>query len=98
MKIQLDKEYEVKLNLGAMCDFEEETGNKITELDLDSMGMTEVRNLVYCMIQDEEKPTKSQLGKMISMDKLKEIMSVITKEMANTESKEEKKLVPQEKH
>ena len=65
VKLKLDKEYTLILDMNAMSDFEEATGKAIHAIGAD-MSMKELRALIWaCMRHSEPDLTPEDVGRMI---------------------------------
>ncbi|MHB1042367.1 MAG: GTA-gp10 family protein [Eubacteriales bacterium] len=80
VKIKLDKERNLLLDLNGMAEFEEVTGqNLMSGIDFKEMKMKDFRALVWaCLIHEDEKLTTKQVGKMITSGNIAEASDLIT--------------------
>lgn len=64
--IELDKARNLRYGINALVKIEEMTGRKITELDLDKVGMKDLRTIVYAGLVHEDKTlTPEKVGDLI---------------------------------
>lgn len=93
VKITLDKERNLLLDLNAMAEFEDATGKSLMRgIDLNSLSMKDYRALIWaCLIHEDEKLTVQQVGKMIHAGNMNEIGEAIIKafDLAAPESKDD---------
>lgn len=76
IKVTLDKERSLKLDLNAMVAFEEVTGHSLMGGTFKSEDMTprDLRALLWaCLIHEDETLTEKQVGSWISADNMAEI-------------------------
>lgn len=68
VKITLDKERTLLLDLNAMAAYEEVTGKSLFKgIDIANMGATELRALLWaCLVHEEESLTLKQVGAWIN--------------------------------
>lgn len=81
VKITLDKERNLLVDLNAMAAFEEATGKSLMRgIDIGSVSMKDYRALIWaCLIHEDEKLTVEKVGKMIHAGNMGEISELITK-------------------
>ncbi|MCL5290561.1 MAG: hypothetical protein M1489_05990 [Firmicutes bacterium] len=81
VKLNLDKERNLLLDLNAMVTFEQETGKSLMEgADLSKMGMIEFRALLWaCLIHEDESLTLKNVGAMVHPGNMEEVSNAIAK-------------------
>jgi len=78
--INLDKPRKYILNLNAMVNFEKVTGERLMEIGKnDTMSMTQMRALIWCGLNENEKIDIRELGKMVDLSNIEEITSQVMK-------------------
>ena len=91
MKIQLDKERDIRLDFNALAEYEELTGRK--GFDMENLGVKEYRALAYagCKSADKDfKLTIEQVGDYMYKQGL-DVIGQVTSALINDFPKSEKK-------
>lgn len=96
--IELDKTRHMKFSLNALCDLQEEYGDVIevfTEAT-ENQDFKKIRKLLFVSLRDEDESLEErEVGKMITMQNLNEVMealtSALTASVPETEGKSEPK-------
>jgi hypothetical protein len=79
IKIVLDKERTLLLDLNAMVSYEEVTGKSLFNADDKSMGARELRAYLWaCLIHEDESLTLKQVGSWINTDNMAEVAQRLT--------------------
>jgi hypothetical protein len=87
MKITLDRERNLKLNMNSMRYFEEITGDSLFKIG-ENFSATHLQALVYACLRHEDKElTLEQVGDMIDMDNMQEVSEAIGEMMNNSKKK-----------
>jgi len=82
--IMLDKERHLKLDLNAMVAFQEETGKnlfsqKSIELLANDMNPKDLRAMLWaCLLHEDEKLTLKQVGSLLEVGNLQQVMEKLT--------------------
>lgn len=75
------KEYHMRLDLNALSDFESMTGKSIMRgglTDISNLELSDARALLWaCMVQEDESLTIRQVGRLISVNNLAELVETI---------------------
>ena len=80
--IELDKPRRLRFGMGAMVEFEQLTGVKITSLDEDNISMELLAKLLWVMLKrEEENLTFDNILNLVddNADNIAEIMEAVTK-------------------
>jgi len=78
VEIELDKPRRLRLDLNAMSDFEKATGKNFSAIGKD-LSATEIRALLWaCLKSEDEKMTPHDVGKLITMNNMGDIIKRIT--------------------
>lgn len=78
VKITLDKERTLKLDLNAMAAFEEATGKSLMDGSFQSSNMSirDVRAMLWaCLIHEDDALTEKQVGSWVNMSNMLEVAS-----------------------
>lgn len=75
VKVELDKERNLFMDLNAMVAFEDKTGKSMLSMaDLSSLTAKDIRAMLWaCLIHEDETLTVEQVGKMIHTGNMNEI-------------------------
>jgi hypothetical protein len=76
VKITLDKERKLKLDLNAMIAYEEATGKSFLKgtVDLENLELKEMRTLLWAMLlSDDPSLTQAQVGAMIDASNMQQL-------------------------
>jgi len=81
VKVTLDRERSLLLDLNAMAEFEEYTGKSFLSVSsLTDMGMKDLRALLWaCLIHEDENLTVKQVGAMVHSENMNRISDAIVK-------------------
>lgn len=95
IKIELDKERSLLLDLNAMSEFEEETGKNIFQLG-ENMGASDMRALLWaCLTHEEPSLDPKDVGAMIHPGNMEyvsqKIQEVYEKQTPDSEGKQQGK-------
>lgn len=84
VKIMLDKERTLRLDLNAMVEFEEMTGKSlISGVNMQDLAIKDIRILLWaCLMHEDEDLTLKQVGAMFSIENMEEIGSILEKAFA----------------
>lgn len=99
VKITLDKERTLKLDLNAMVEFEEVTGKSIFGLQSTEMSAKDLRALLWCMlIHEDESLSLKDVGHLINQGNMETIVQDINTAMTQAipESKGELDPLPKD--
>lgn len=93
VKVVLDKERVLKLDLNAMAAFEEATGKSLMDGSFQSSNMSirDVRAMLWaCLIHEDDALTEKQVGSWVDMTNMLEVASKLNEafEVAIPEGKE----------
>lgn len=95
VKITLDKERTLKLDLNAMVAFEEATGKSLVGgFDSGSMTPRDLRAMLWaCLIHEDDELTEKQVGALVTADNMLDIASKLNDafEVAMPETEKTKK-------
>lgn len=101
VKIILDKERTLKLDLNAMVAFEEASGKNLLDGSFQSSSMSpkDLRTMLWaCLVHEDDALTEKQVGSWITVSNMVEIASKLNEAfevaMPESEGKEGKKPVP----
>ena len=85
VSIKLDKVRYLRLDLNAMCSFEELTGKSMLQgFDFNTMGVIELRALLWaCLIHEDEELTLKQVGAFMGSWNMNEISASVAKVFPN---------------
>ena len=85
VKITLDKERTLLLDLNAMATFEEVTGKSLFKgIDISNMGAKELRALLWaCLIHEDAALTLQQVGAWINTANISNLASALDKTAGN---------------
>lgn len=71
VKITLDKERTLKLDLNAMVAFEDATGKSLFNFKANNISSKDIRALLWsCLIRDDKALTLEQVGEMVTFDNM----------------------------
>ena len=59
--LELDKVYNLRFGMGAEIKYEQLTGEKVSEIDLENFSMVQLANLLWVMIIDGDSQSKNLL-------------------------------------
>ena len=71
VKITLDKERTLKLDLNAMVAFEDATGKSLFNFKVNNISSKDIRALLWsCLIRDDKTLTLEQVGELVTFDNM----------------------------
>lgn len=92
VKIQLDKERTLILDMTAMQDFEQEIGKSIFHINLEEFAVKDLVAIVWaCLLHEDESLTPRQVGRMIYPGNIPEISEKINDLMTKSMPEPDKK-------
>jgi hypothetical protein len=85
IKVKLDKERNLLLDMNAMSDFEDLTGKSFLKgFDLNNLKIKDVRALLWAGLHQEDKTlTPEAVGAMLGVSNIKDVMQAIYKAIAS---------------
>ena len=98
VKITLDKERTLKLDLNAMVAYEENTGKSLFSFQSGKMTAKDLRSLLWvCLIHEDKDLTVEQVGAFITLENMADVSEKVGQafNLAVPESKGESDPLPQ---
>ncbi len=78
VKITLDRERTLKLDLNAMVNFEEATGKSLFNFNTKNISTKDIRALLWaCLLRDNKDLTLEKVGELVTFDNLKMVSEKI---------------------
>lgn len=90
--VNLDKERRLVFDLNALCELEEKYGSIDKGMkELQKGSLKAIRYMLYLgLLNEDESMTEKKVGKLITMQNIKEVMQAITTSVTNSTPKPEK--------
>jgi len=82
IKIDLDRERSMCLDLNAMCEFEKVTGKSLTDGSFSgtNMSASDIRAMLWaCLLGDDSELTLEQVGSLISVENIADVAMKLNK-------------------
>ena len=96
VQIELDRQRTVLYDLNAYCLMEENAGGKfLSGIDWNQIGARDLRLLLWAgLVHEDPSLTAADVGKMIDMARVPEIMDRVQQALTNSVPQTEKKIPP----